>query len=46
MVWFGVKKIIEWIEFNLLLMFLDGCRMNIKVTICGYGLDVVWVCCH
>jgi hypothetical protein len=35
--WFVVNNIIGWIEFNSLLIFLDGCGMDIKVIRFGYG---------
>jgi hypothetical protein len=39
--WFGVNNIIGWVGFNLLLVVLGGCGMDIKVTRFGYGW--VWV---
>jgi hypothetical protein len=35
--WFGVNNIIGWVGFNFLLIFLDGCGMDIKVIRFGYG---------
>jgi hypothetical protein len=35
--WFGVNNIIGWVVFNFLLIFLDGCGMDIKVIRFGYG---------
>jgi hypothetical protein len=34
--WFRINNIIGWFGFNLLLIFLGGCRMSIKVIRFGY----------
>jgi hypothetical protein len=41
--WFEVNNIIGWVEFNFFLMFLGGCRMDVKVTRFSCGLNMGWI---
>lgn len=44
--WFGVNKLIGWVGFDLLSMFLGGYGMGVKVYAYGCGFGVGWGYCH
>jgi hypothetical protein len=44
--WFGVNKLIGWVGFDLLSMFLGGYGMGVKVYAYGCGFGVGCGYCH